>query len=84
MGTVEDLIAAKTPPAFHPLSAKGVADLKALVKHNDSVAKERRVGADGPKGAIQHLRTLGWDGTTRKDLNRVCQHVLKRTSWGTP
>jgi hypothetical protein len=65
-----------------PPSAAALADLKALIDHNDSVSSSGpgRVVADT---AIKMLQEYGWRGNSRKTLDALCAAQFGRRTYGT-
>lgn len=64
---------ATTPP-----NEEGMAELRAVLEHNDVCTWGERVSADA---AIEMLRELGWTGSSITALNRLCRSALGRKSF---
>lgn len=75
-------VEARGPTSTIPApSAAALAELRAVIEHNDASPRSVRVPADR---AIELLRALGWGGKSRVAFEAVCKRHFGRRSYGTP
>jgi hypothetical protein len=64
-----------------PPSSAAMAELRKVLAYNDATrAPTKRVSIDA---AIEMLRGMGWQGSSKSSLDRVCREIGRR-SYGTP
>lgn len=77
---------AKATHGASPLCAEGVAALREIWAHNDSLPRTSPVGRVSSDAAVKMLRdNFGYtnSASSRNSLNALCR-MLGRKSWGTP
>ena len=62
-------------------SPEALAELKALLDHNDASSRTYRVSAEA---ATKMLNGMGWAPRARRCLDDLCRRHFGRHSYGTP
>ena len=81
--SIDELIAEKEAlSGFYDASREAMDEVERICEYNDSVGVNcRRISA---ATVVDKLRSeFGWEGNSRRHLNKLCQKRLGRQSYGT-